>query len=96
MNFGHVVGTQLGIEKHVLRTLGTRCRYTTKCRDGHSALQGGHVVRPLTVANYLPLDTTRMPYYTSPTRVHEVFRHIVASIRSYGSTGPRARCNLFR
>ena len=64
--------------------------------DGHSALQGAHVVRPLTVANYLPLDTTRMPYYTSPTRVHEVFRHIVASIRSYGSTGPRARCNLFR
>ena len=30
----------------------------TEATDGHSALQGAHVVRPLTVSEYLPTDTT--------------------------------------
>ena len=29
-----------------------------KATDGHSALQGAQVVRPLTVSEYPPLDTT--------------------------------------
>ena len=37
-----------------------------KATDGHSALQGAHVVRPLTVAKYPPLDTTRRSIKSNP------------------------------
>ena len=41
-----------------------------KAADGHSALQGAQVVRPLTVAEYPPLDTTVITdRFTKLTRV---------------------------
>ena len=45
-----------------------------KATDGHSTLQGAHVVRPLTVAKYPPLDTTFSMVVDILTSLDSTFR----------------------
>ena len=71
----------------------------TEATDGHSALQGAHVVRPLTVAEYPPLDTTLCLVETWLRPTDEVYiglPHDVLSLEAPKSGRPHGGIVLLR